>query len=84
MLVEIHLVLRETTNTKDKNALAVLIEDTIVGLVPYDIASSMSRFLKREDNMAFAKVTGGRNNRGTGLEIPCIISFMDPENTLIK
>ena len=74
VLGETLLVLRETTNPKDKNAVAVLIEETIVGHVPYNIASSMSRFLKRDVNMAFAKVTGGKINRraGYGLKSPVI------------
>ena len=34
----------------------------------------MSRFLKRDVNIAYAKVTGEKINRGAGygLEIPCI------------
>ena len=65
---------RETTNPKDKNAVAVHIEETIVGHVPYNIAPYMSRFLKRDVNIAYAKVTWGKINRGAGygLEIPCI------------
>ena len=53
-----HSVKRETTNPKDKNAVAVHIEETIVGHVPYNIAPYMSRFLKRNVNIAYAKVTG--------------------------
>ena len=47
VLGETLLVLRETTNPKDKNAVAVLIEETIVGHVPYNIPPSMSRFLNQ-------------------------------------
>ena len=81
VLGETLLVLRETTNPKDENAVGVLIEETIVRHVPYDIAPSMSRFLKRDVNMAIAKVTGGKINRGAGygLEIPVYIRLMDPE-----
>ena len=57
MLGETLLVLREMTNPKDKDAVAVLIDETIAGHVP-NIAPSMSQFLKRDVNMAFAKVTG--------------------------
>ena len=43
-------------------------------------------FLKRDVNVAYAKATGGKINRGAGyeLEIPVYIGFMDPDNTLIK
>ena len=39
-----------------------------------NIAPYMSRFLKRDVNIAYAKVTGEKINRGDGygLEIPCI------------
>ena len=57
---------RETTNPKDKNAVAVQIEETIVGHVPYNIAPYMSRFLKRDVNIAYAKVTGEKIYRGAG------------------
>ena len=62
MLGETLLVLREMTSPKDKDAVAVLIDETIVGHVP-NIAPSMSQFLKRDVNMAFAKVTGVKINR---------------------
>ena len=80
MLGETLLVLRETTNPKDKSAVTVLIEETIVGHVPYNNVPSMSRFLKRDVNMAIAKVTGGKMNRGAGygLEIPCIYQLYGP------
>ena len=77
---------RETTNPKDKNAVAVHIEETIVGHVPYNIAPYMSRFLKRDVNIAYAKVTGGKINRGAGyeLEIPCIYRLYGPREYIGK
>ena len=65
------LVKREPTN-KDKNAVAIYEEDSIVGHVyhlPY-----LSQFLARDVNKAFAMVSGEKVNRGAGygLEIPCV------------
>ena len=71
------------TNPKDINAIAVLIEEIIVD--PSNIAPFISRFLKRDVNMAFAKVTRGIN-RGAGyvLEIPCIYHLYGPRESLMK
>ena len=46
----------------------------------------MSRFLRRDVNMAFAKVTGGKINRGAdyGLEITCIYQFYGPREYINK
>ena len=46
----------------------------------------MSRFLKRDVNMAFAKVTEGKINRGAGygLEIPCIYQLYGPREYINK
>ena len=68
---------REPTNVTDKSAVAVYREDVVVGHVPFNLASSISHFLKRDTNKAFAKVIGERVNRGAGygLEIPCIYSL---------
>ena len=86
MLGETLSVKRETTNPKDKNAVAVHIEETIVGHVPYNIAPYMYRFLKRDVNIAYAKVTGGKINRGAGygLEISCIYRFYGPREYIDK
>jgi len=67
------LVKREPTNTRDANAVAIYKEATVVGHVPYNLATCLSHFLRREVNKAFAEVTGGRINRGAGygLEVPC-------------
>ena len=52
------LLRREPTNTSDANAVAIYLEGTIVGHVPYNLAGSMSHFLRREVNKAFAEVMG--------------------------
>ena len=67
------LVKREPTNSKDVNAVAVHKDNLIVGHVPYNLAQSISHFLKRDMNKAFAEVTGMKVNRGAdyGLEVPC-------------
>ena len=45
-----------------------------MGDVPFNLAPSISLFLKRDINKAFAKVVGDKVNRGGGygLEILCI------------
>ena len=50
------LLKREPTNNKDKNAVAVYLEDAVVGHVPHDIAPRFSQFLLRDVNKAFAEV----------------------------
>ena len=56
------LVRREPTNSKDNNAVAVYLEDTIVGHLLHNLAPRLSKFLRRDVNKAFAEVTGGRVN----------------------
>ena len=64
-------VKREPTNKKDKNAVAVYLEDVVVGHVPHNTAPL---FLLRDVNKAFAEVTVQKINRGAGygLEVPCV------------
>ena len=54
--------------------MAVMRKDEVVGHVPYDIASVISQFLRRNCNKGFAEVSGEKLNRGAGygLEIPCV------------
>ena len=77
VLDEMLILKREPTNVADKSAVAVYKEDVVVGHVPFNLASSISKFLKRDINKAFAKVVGQRINRraGYGLEIPCVYSL---------
>ena len=79
-LGQILLVRREPTNSKDKNAVGVFLEDAIVGHVPHNLAPRMSQFLQRDVNKAFAEVAGEKINRGGGygLEIPCIYRLYGP------
>ena len=58
------LVKREPTN-KDKNAVAVYLEDVVIGHVLHNIAPRFSHFLL-QDNKVFAEVTGQKINRGAG------------------
>ena len=76
----------EPTNPKDKNAVAVYEEDSIVGHVPYNVAPYLSQFLARDVNKAFAEVTGEKVNRGAGyrLEIPCMYCVYGPKTYVNK
>ncbi len=71
------LVKPEPSNVKDNKAVAVLKDDLVVGHVPYNLASRLFQFLRRDVNKAFAEVTGAKVNRGAGygLEIPCIYKY---------
>ena len=80
------LLKREPTNPKDKNAVALYEDDSIIGhvpynLAPYNLAPYLSRFLARDVNKAFAEVTGEKVNRraGYGLEIPCVYRLYGPK-----
>ena len=55
-------------------------EDEIVGHVPFNIASVLSQFLRRDCNQGFVEVTGEKINRGAGygLEIPCTYKLYGP------
>ena len=72
---------RETTNIKDKLAVAVMNQSTVVGHVPYNTAPAVSHFLKRSTNKATVRVTGAAVNRGAGygMEIPCKYIFYGAE-----
>ena len=52
------LIKRVATNPRDKNAVALYKDDTIVGHVLYNLAPYLSKFLARDINKAFAEVTG--------------------------
>ena len=61
------LAKREPTNSKDKNAVGVYLEDVLVGYVPYNLAPRFSQFLQRDVNKAFVEVTGEKVNRAHAL-----------------
>ena len=48
----------------DRKAVVVMNEGRVVGHVPFNLAPIISLFLKRDVNKAFARVTGGKVNRG--------------------
>ena len=75
------LVKREPTKAKDPNAVAVYKDISIVGHVPYNLARSISCFLRRDVNKAFAEITGEKVNRGAGygLEVPCKYRLFGPK-----
>lgn len=77
---EILLAKPEPTNVKDSKAVAVFREEVIVGHVPFNLASRLFEFLRRDVNKAFVEVAGERVNRGAGygLEIPCIYRLYGP------
>ena len=83
---EMLILKREPTNVADRNAVAVFKEDQVVGHVPFNLAPSISLFLKRDINKAFAKVVGDKVNRGGGygLEIPCIYHLYGPKPYIDK
>ena len=62
----------------DISAVAICKENKIVGHVPFNISSFMSKFLQSK---CFFEVTGPRVNRGAGygLEIPCVYKFYGPK-----
>ena len=74
------LLKREPDNSVDSSAVAVWREDEIVGHVPFNIASVLSQFLRRDCNQGFVEVTGEKINRGAGygLEIPCTYKLYGP------
>ena len=57
---------REPTNCKDRFAVAVINGSVVVGHLPYNIAPTVSHFLKRSVNKGMVEVTGRRINRGAG------------------
>ena len=50
------------------------------------MSNTVSQFLRRDINKAFAQVTGDYVNTGTGygLELPCIYRFYGPESYIRK
>ena len=56
-------------------------KNQVVGHVPYNLAPTVSAFLRRDVNKGFAEVTGDKVNRGTGygLEIPCTYRLYGPK-----
>lgn len=68
---------REPLNEKDKNAVAVMRDDKVVGHVPLFYSRCVGQFLEISSIAVTCTVTGERVNRGGGygLEVPCQYSF---------
>ena len=64
---------REPDKAHDPHAVVLYYENRVVKHMPYNLAPTLSAFLRREVNKGFAIVAGGEVNRGAGygLEIPC-------------
>ena len=77
---------REPSSERDRNAVAVLKEEALVGHVPFNLAPLISAFLRRDTNSGFAKVVGEKVNRGAGygLEIPCVYTLHGPKPHIEK
>ena len=77
---------RPNYNATDKLAVAVIKNGNVVGHVAYNLAPTLSQFLKRDFNKAMAEVTGDRVNRGAGyeLEVTCIYRLFGPSAYLDK
>ena len=72
---------QDSDNCADKSAVAVMKRDTVVGHVPYNLASMFSQSLNRDFNKATVEITGERVNRGAGygLEVPCKYRLYGPK-----
>ena len=65
--------MREPLNEKDKNAVAVMRDDKVVGHVPLSYSSCVRWFLEISSSTVTGAVAGKRVNRGGGYgpEVPC-------------
>ena len=65
--------IQEPENLEDRNAVALMNKEMIVGHVPKHISVWMAMFLKLKNSSIASRVTGEKINRGGGygLEIPC-------------
>ena len=77
---EVLALKRKPENSTDKWAIAVVRNDLVMGYVPYEIAATISHFLKGDLNKGTVKITGTQINRGAcfGLEVPCTYRFYGP------
>ena len=67
---EVLILKREPENSHDKFAVAVVKSDSVVGHVPYEIASVISHFLKRDFNKGTAEITGCRSGPRSTVCLP--------------
>ena len=70
----------------DRNAVAVVKDDVMVGHIPFNLAPFISAFLSRNTNSGFAEVVGEKVNRGAGygLEIPYMYTLYGPKPYIDK
>ena len=68
----------ENENQHDKFAVAIVLEEQIVGHVPKNLSKIFHLFMKIPNSTIGCKVTGKRVNRGVdyGLEIPVQCRFI--------
>ena len=74
----------ENENQHDKFAVAIVLEERIVGHVPKNLSKIFHQFMKIPNCTIGCKVTGKRVNRGAGygLEIPVQYRFIDAEKAV--
>ena len=80
-----HLCLKsENENPHDKFAVAILLEEQIVGHVPKNLSKIFHQFMKIPNCTISCKVAGKRVNRGAGygLEIPVQYRFFDAKKAI--
>ena len=77
---------REPDNPEDIHAVAIKKTGEVVGHVPFNLAPTVSVFLRRSTNKCLAEVMGSKVNRGAGygLEIPCKYHFFGPKDYIEK
>ena len=74
----------ENENQHDKFAVAIVLEERIVGHVPKNLGQIFHQFMKIPNCTIGCKVTGKRVNRGVGcgLEIPVQYRFIGAEKAV--
>ena len=74
----------EIENQYDKFAVAIVLEERIVGHVPKNVSKIFHQFMKIPNCIIGCKVTGKRVNHGAGygLEIPVQYKFIGAEKAV--
>lgn len=75
-------VAREPSNPYDRNAVAVLKEDRVVGHVPRELCRSICTFITGGGSVV-CEVTGSRRY-GKGLEVPCLYKLRGTAKAIAK
>ena len=75
-------VLREPDNEYDSFAVAIMLEETVVGRVLRELSKHFSRFLL-DGGQIMCEITGKRR-KGKGLEVPCTYKLTAKNSQLIK